>query len=532
MCGNSLLEEFEGIKLFDESLLTEETKDIRPELDKIDEEIKQLHLKAGEISLGKTDGSIEEIKKTIKKLERKRKKLTTKPEDESIDVTLTNFDQIQRDEAKIKLKNLKAKQKEFFNSFDRDSKKALREEIENIEWELIEATLKQQGNEEALEKLNKIRKSKSKPFFLWKLYFADVFQRENPGFDVVIGNPPYGAEISRENLNYIKNKIKDTNNLNSAALFIDYAKNQWIRHNGTLSYIVPKSLLYSERWFSLVLSMIEKVSILVDVEKAFEKVKLEQVVFVYNNKINSDSYLARKFLEDEFKFSTTIKNETAMKLKAWVCGVKEEEINLIQNIKKELIYLNSISITKRGVGIQKFLQKEGKYCVIGGKNIFRFGIAGYKGFVSDDVFKKNKRKMEFLKQPKIISQDLVAHIQNPKPHIKIISHIDEKGLYIDLDTVQNTIIIDKSFEHKFILALLNSRFVSWYVYKFIYCSAIRTMHLDSYYMGKIIVPKNPEQKPFIKQAKVKQLEKEIDQLVYKLYELTPEEVSIVEESLN
>ena len=31
-----------------------------------------------------------------------------------------------------------------------------------------------------------------------------------------------------------------------------------------------------------------------------------------------------------------------------------------------------------------------------------------------------------------------------------------------------------------------------------------------------------------KQAKVKHLEKEIDKLVYKLYELTPEEIKIVE----
>jgi hypothetical protein len=32
-----------------------------------------------------------------------------------------------------------------------------------------------------------------------------------------------------------------------------------------------------------------------------------------------------------------------------------------------------------------------------------------------------------------------------------------------------------------------------------------------------------------KQAKVKRLEKEIDQLVYKLYDLTPEEIKIVKE---
>ena len=36
--------------------------------------------------------------------------------------------------------------------------------------------------------------------------------------------------------------------------------------------------------------------------------------------------------------------------------------------------------------------------------------------------------------------------------------------------------------------------------------------------------KNPD-----KQAKVKKLEKEIDKLVYELYELTPEEIKIVED---
>jgi len=42
-----------------------------------------------------------------------------------------------------------------------------------------------------MAKLEQYRKTNVKPFFLWKLYFAEVFQRENPGFDVVIANPPY-----------------------------------------------------------------------------------------------------------------------------------------------------------------------------------------------------------------------------------------------------------------------------------------------------------------------------------------------------
>lgn len=35
------------------------------------------------------------------------------------------------------------------------------------------------------------------PFILWQLYFPTVF-KENGGFDIIIGNPPYGAKISAD----------------------------------------------------------------------------------------------------------------------------------------------------------------------------------------------------------------------------------------------------------------------------------------------------------------------------------------------
>ena len=154
-----------------------------------------------------------------------------------------------------------------------------------------------------------------------------------------------------------------------------------------------------------------------------------------------------------------------------------------------------------------------------------------------------------MQQPKIISQDVVAHIQNPIPHIKITSHYDMKGNIIGLDTVQNTVIKNSNYDYRYILGLFNSSFTSWYTYKFIYCSAIRTMHFDNYYLGKIIVPaiSKEEQKPIIelvdkilsitkvdnylqnplKQAQVKEYERQIDRIVYELYDLTDEEIAIV-----
>ena len=51
------------------------------------------------------------------------------------------------------------------------------------------------------------------------------------GFDIVIGNPPYGAKIKNSILQNIKKHIIDTNNLNSAALFIDFGKNKFINNS-------------------------------------------------------------------------------------------------------------------------------------------------------------------------------------------------------------------------------------------------------------------------------------------------------------
>src|SRR3989338_10655339 len=64
MCGNSLLEEFEGKKLFDEKLLGEVKKDISFEFKQIDSQIAELNKEKGEIARGKSNGkSIKEIEK-------------------------------------------------------------------------------------------------------------------------------------------------------------------------------------------------------------------------------------------------------------------------------------------------------------------------------------------------------------------------------------------------------------------------------------------------------------------------------------
>jgi type II restriction/modification system DNA methylase subunit YeeA len=182
MCGNSLIEEFEGIKLYIDPQEIREKTETQATLDQT-------------------------IEKKVKKSEQK-------------------------------LKELRAKQKEFFDAKNRTQKNKLKEEIDKIEWEFIEETLREQGDGENMQKLEQYKKNKSKPFFLWKLYFSDVFHRDNPGFDVVIANPPY---VRDEEIMDLKDSLRNAYSTftgNSDIYTYFYEKGiSILRKRGVLTYI-------------------------------------------------------------------------------------------------------------------------------------------------------------------------------------------------------------------------------------------------------------------------------------------------------
>lgn len=94
--------------------------------------------------------------------------------------------------------------------------------------------------------------------------------------------------------------------------------------------------------------------------------------------------------------------------------------------------------------------------------------------------------MTFFKKPNalvgtdsILCQNIVAHILNPNDHIKIIACIPDKLDVAILDTINQISFTTDKINKFFVWALLNSKLINWYVYRFIYGKAIRTMHFDS-----------------------------------------------------
>ena len=137
ICGNSLIDEFKGNKLMTESVL----------LNNVSENSQQTIFQQG------VDGMISKL---------------------------------------IEL------QDKLFFAKEHNDKEEIKEEIQKIYDDIV---LEQIGGDyELREAYFETQSEASKPFVLWQLYFPKVF-RDNGGFDIVIGNPPYGLLNKKQNQN-------------------------------------------------------------------------------------------------------------------------------------------------------------------------------------------------------------------------------------------------------------------------------------------------------------------------------------------
>jgi adenine-specific DNA-methyltransferase len=499
MCGNSLIEEFKGVKLYKDPSELQETQEKQATLD-------------------------DSISKRIKKSEEK-------------------------------LRELRRKQKEFFDEENRMKKKQLRADIEKIEWEFIEETLREQENAEALKELEQYKNNKSKPFFLWKLYFNDVFYDdkghplENPGFDIVIGNPPYVSAVkhSKENATereYLREKYKEIKgSFDLYAVFLLKGLDL-IKKKGAYSWIIPNKFLISD-YSKDILARLEESGLYctIDVSKynvfhdigvypiillGDEEKKNKHIHFEVNNLSDlSDNNLTE--YKEKFSFETF--KDFGIKIGSGTTGFQAKQIiPLIKNgenaDKEDIPFAVSGSIDPY---------------LLDTKNVRYMGSNYHHPKISFDPKILAKSKWIFWKNPKIVVAGMTKRIEAYYTENPLALGV---GCYALFDFAK--------FNSRTLLGILNSKFITYFLnIKF------KDKHLAGGYLAinKSTIEQLPlkdmsekDQKPFIeivdkilditkgedylenseKQAKVKAYERQIDKIVYDLYELTPEEIKIVE----
>lgn len=324
--------------------------------------------------------------------------------------------------------------------------------------------------------------------FDWEREFSSIFK--SGGFDIVIGNPPYGAELMDIERDYLERKYS-LNNTNTAALFIGLSKHL-LKDKGVNGFIIPKSFIYASNWESSRELIINDLQELVDCGKVWKEVKLEQVIIMFCNNSEINNYKASERNENNIITVGEIDKKTFREFGFYLNAVSNEELNIAYKMRKSGIYLNDLIINRRGGGYQKLsldeIPKNKYYKVIGGKNISRYYFPdNSKKYILQKDVVDNKAMIE---ANSILVQNIISYTDIPKPSIVIRgipSDLINKNEYIILDTI-NQLSNKSNFSIYYILAILNSKLISWYTYRFIYGNAIMTMHFDSVITAKIPMP--------------------------------------------
>ena len=129
--------------------------------------------------------------------------------------------------------------KSYFSITDHTLRAQRRQQIDKYVKDYIKVCA--EGNHEVQDAVDKLEIPNDQ-FFLWHTYFADVF--EQGGFDIVIGNPPYGVSIKDD---YRKAVVTSWGNVPDYEIYYYFIvlAAPLLKEKGIMSYIIPNTFLFN-----------------------------------------------------------------------------------------------------------------------------------------------------------------------------------------------------------------------------------------------------------------------------------------------
>ncbi|MCR4284048.1 MAG: N-6 DNA methylase [Parcubacteria group bacterium] len=476
--------------------------------------------------------------------------------------------------------------------------------------------------------LQKLERESSRPFFLWKLHFSEVFQ-ENGGFDVVIANPPYVKEyINRSAFNGLRHSPYYQGKMDLWYLFtckgIDLAKddsgivtfiaqNNWVTSYGAskmrnkvitdtqvLSLIDFGDFKIFQAGIQTMVMMFRKNTAIDDYSFDHRRLfgnalELDDVITILNKENNHKAeYLTPKINRDKFRDKMlTFSNSGTEPILEKILNKANFHLDANKEVAQGIVapqdYVNKASQNVLGnefnIGDGIFVLSDEE---LKGLKLTKNDLSITKPFYTTDELKrwngnskntkwiiytdssfKDKKKMDAFPGIKNhLNRYIKVVTSDNKPYGLHRSRdnnffIGEKIIalrkctkptftYTDFDSyVSATFYVIKTerVDQKYLVAILNSKLVAfWLRHK-------GKMQGNNYQIDKepiIDIPlyeaSKTDQKDlaslttkiieFIKstdylaspekQTKVREIERQIDELVYKLYGLTEDEVKTVE----
>ena len=429
-----------------------------------------------------------------------------------------------------------------YNKNEKKQEKKRKLEQENLEKEIAALNAK---IEEI--KANKIFEDA----FEWRFEFPEVLDDEGNfiGFDVVIGNPPYGVKSGENEKEFYSRNYSTSDDIYTS--FLELAQ-KVSNSNSHVSLIIPITWLTGSKYIKTRKLLLNEFSLI-------KAINLPYDIFI-DAYVDTGLYFFKKAsvensLVFEFHPKAKIKNGTLesidfKKLNREIWKNKDDlKININEggnNIfsKLDLIQdkLENYSITARGILANKEAYKNSqaddfdKKVFIG--NLNRYTIEEKYCYIKyDDNLKEKPRSYDFFLGDRILVRRIISRQFRIMANIVKDEFVCKKDIYI-------VKLTDSSIDYKFILGLLNSKLISYYKTK--NSGSAKKDDFTQITLGDIrqlpipkstgqerekisdLVRKILDNKKEDLKAETLDLETQIDQLVYKLYELTEEEIAIVE----
>jgi tRNA1(Val) A37 N6-methylase TrmN6 len=391
--------------------------------------------------------------------------------------------------------------------------------------------------------------------FEWRFEFPEVLNDDGDfvGFDLIIGNPPYlqlskTEDITKEYKNYLLETYETSGGRLNTFIFFIHLSNRILHPNGFLNFIIPNTILSQEYYAFTRDFLVNKVSLTEIVNfpiLPFEDAVVETVLIQYANKPELvDKVVIKELSKENIKSISHLKRETVNRDSKFSFVYQLDPI--IEKVyDKEHLTFGSICNINQGIalkGDKSLSLKESKendecYKLLDGRNINKYSLKWDGVWLDYDLDRIHscKRKDIFESAEKLMFRRVSSSL--------IFTYDDEQFYALNTLVIVNKKDLDKGPNLKFILGLMNSKLMN-YVYSNKFKSTKTVFsEIQARSVKELPIPKISESHELeiielseriieLKQGDsvTTELENKIDQLVYQLYDLTEEEIEIIENS--
>ena len=378
--------------------------------------------------------------------------------------------------------------------------------------------------------------------FDWNKEFPEIMQKG--GFDVVIGNPPYGAKLFQKEKKHFYSKFVTVEyQIDTYTLFIEQAYNL-LRKKGQLGFITPSTWLTMFYFKNLRKFLVENCAfenLLLFKYQVFNEVTAETSIITLSKKNINTKNIKMNHYDNYIEIGTKPYKYISQNdwRKCYELGFNllfdKDKLKVINKILNDSIELNNIiDVT---VGIKPYQTNKGKPKQTKENVKNRIFDANTK---IDETFKNyivggNITKFlivpcntnwlkfgDFLAEPRQSLNFFQTKIMVRQTSDRIISAIDYNG-QLSLNNVHNMVLRNDVLKYEVLVCILNSKLMDFY-YNFLVPEKGRTFaEVKAVNLKRLPIKVIPEssQQPFIEKADLmlslnKQKQEEITKFLHRI----------------